>query len=121
MKHASDISAQLAFIGLSEDEKRWKAEQARKRKKPAVPNPVPDGPCCAICGNWVRPEDEGGFGHCRKLVTVRSRIPRGPDPGVTLGVEDVLWGVEFEWEFMRTRAGFLACSRYEEAAKEDAA
>jgi hypothetical protein len=122
MTHPSDVSAQLAFIGLSDDDKRWKAEKKRKHAKKAQPIPAPDGAaCCALCGHWRRPEDVGGFGHCRKLVTVRSRVKYGPEPGTTLGLEDVMTPVEFDWEFMRTRAGFLACSRYEEKAKEAAA
>lgn len=115
MRHPSDVSVQTAFIGHTEDDKRWKAEKKRKHAKKAEPEAAPPGvDCCATCRNWRRPDDADGFGSCQKLVTIVRYAPGCPERGHTASIEEAmnnrLW--TGNWEHMRTRAGFLACSRF---------
>lgn len=114
-RDASDVSVQTAFIGHSEDDRQFRAEKRRKYGPKVVLDPIPDGPCCNNCRNWRASETKDPFGTCRLLVTVRERVSMGPQPGTTLGIEDVR-DVDFEWEFMRTRPAFAGCSRYAVAA-----
>lgn len=117
-QHPSDVSAQIALLGHTEDDIRWKKERRRKYKaKEVVSDELPEGGCCARCANWTKPGESDDFGHCMKLVTVMSKPASfGPERGVTLGVEDVMKPVDFDWQFMRTRPSFEACSRFAPAA-----
>ncbi len=113
-KHPSDVSAQTALIGHTEDDIRWKKERRRKYKAKVEIDEAIAGPACANCRHWTAPGEHDDFGHCMKLITVLSKPGYfGPDRGVTLGVEDVMKPVDYDWQFMRTRPSFAACSRYD--------
>lgn len=120
MRHPSDISAQTSFLGHSPDDKRWKAEQKRKKAKPPPPNPIPDGPCCVRCRNWTKPEPDDDFGSCQKLVTIIRYASGCPDRGYTAGIEEAMSHPKWagNWEHMRTKPSFVGCSRYDALVRE---
>lgn len=111
----TDVAAQTAFIGMSEDDVAFRKEKRRKYGPKVELPSIPDGPCCLRCRNWLAPDDDD-FGSCQKLVTIRAATPGSPERGYTASIEDALSEPAWSWEFMRTRPAFAACSRFASAA-----
>lgn len=76
---------------LSEDDRAYKRERA-KRNRPKDPLPeIPDGPCCARCRSWFPPATHDDFGQCREVVV---------DPGASADKRLFIPRVEAERRFM---------------------
>ena len=116
VKHASDISAQMTFLG--EDDKRFRREQERRRRpRDKLPN-VPDGPCCLRCRHWQEPGSHDDFGVCTMLAFVTVKVGIGPERGTIVSVDEAMQQDEYGFEYLPTR-GFLAgCSLYRVSARD---
>ena len=119
MRHPSDVVAQTTF--LSEDDKRFAKEQRRKRSPRVVLPTTPDGPCCARCQRWRKPDDPGDFGICLSLVSVTEHISMGPERGTVLSSKEAMQQYDWPWEYLPTRGFFAGCSQYVSSEKEQAA
>lgn len=120
--HPSDLTAQMSF--LSVDDKRFREDRKRRRRKPDPLPDVPDGPCCLRCRNWRPPGPHDDFGECRVLQVLLDRAPGSAEKGTIVSVEEAIeryYGTPRE--DLRTRAFFAGCSRYVDVArtKDDAA
>jgi len=116
--------SQQAFWDRWTDHKPDDLKAARRKgKKPAVPDRMPDVPCCGRCANWIGPADGDDFGQCRKaVVVIGPRIPRGFDVGTLVALDEIgpnqLIGPS---ELMRVRDWAPACSRFASADRAVAA
>lgn len=115
-QHPSDITAQKTFLGP--DDIAFRNHQKRKRApKDALPS-IPDGPCCARCANWQRPDNGDEFGMCREVVV---------DMSVGTDVRRFVTRKEAREQFviwtdpMATRGFFAACSLFRRNVAEGAA
>jgi hypothetical protein len=101
------------------DDKAFKAEQRRKRKK-HDPYPIPEsGPCCFRCKLWLIPENLKDFGECRFLGTADDRRLPFVEKGQVIDRDQArAYGVITTP--LPTRGNF-ACSAFVEAGEHEEA
>ena len=114
--HPSDLVAQATFLGA--DDKVYRRERKRRNApKVALPS-LPDGPCCARCGQWQAPADPDDHGECRATVV---QVDGFADERRVYTRAEAMALLRMGVEPLATRGFFAGCSLFEVRGEEEAA